>query len=360
MRDRDAGICGDSVSGTHSWDHLPGDPRISEAFGLFTAAREHEWIAALQPANDLPLARFGNQQAVDLILGHSLGGMEAHVDQLGMGLGVIEQLFVGEIVIEHDFGCLERSQTFHRNQARIAGPGDPGLITVKGLAALQAAEVVLYDYLANEELLNHAKPHAELIYVGFHAAERMSQDQINGLLVSKAREGKIVCRLKGGDPFVFARGGEEAECLADAGIPWEVIPGVSAGYAVPAYAGIPITHRQLSSSVLFVTGHEDPAKLGPDIDWQQIANGASTLIFFMSVKTLPQIAENLIRGGRPFSTPIASIRWGTRGEQQVVTGTLATIVERVRSVELKPPALAGIGNVVGLRGRLQLGRPHTT
>ena len=234
-----------------------------------------------------------------------------------------------------------------------AGPGDPGLLTVKGLAVLQMADVVLYDYLANPELLNEAKPSAELIYVGFHAAERMSQEAINELLVQKAQQGKVVCRLKGGDPFVFARGGEEAEHLAAAHTPWEVVPGVSAGYAVPAYAGIPITHRQVSSSVLFVTGHEDPEKLGPDIDWQQIANGASTLLFFMGVKTLPQIAENLIRAGRPFSTPIALIRWGTRGEQQAVTGTLATIVERVRAVQLKPPALAVVGNVVRLREKLQ-------
>jgi uroporphyrinogen III methyltransferase/synthase len=235
-----------------------------------------------------------------------------------------------------------------------AGPGDPGLLTVKGLAILRAADVVLYDYLANQELLNEAKHGAELIYVGFHATERMSQEAINELLVAKALQGKFVCRLKGGDPFVFARGGEEAEHLANSRIPWEVVPGVSAGYAVPAYAGIPITHRQLSSSVLFVTGHEDPEKEGgPDIDWERIAHGASTLVFFMGVKTLPQIAENLIRAGRAFSTPIALIRWGTRGDQQVVTGTLATIVERVQSVALKPPALAIVGDVVRLRERLQ-------
>ncbi|HWP84156.1 MAG TPA: uroporphyrinogen-III C-methyltransferase [Terriglobia bacterium] len=235
-----------------------------------------------------------------------------------------------------------------------AGPGDPGLFTLKGDAILRRADVILYDYLANTELLLHAKPGAELIYVGFHAAERLSQDAINALLVEKARQGKVVCRLKGGDPFVFARGGEEAEHLVNAGIPWEVVPGVSAGTAVPAYAGIPLTHRQLSSSVQFVTGHEDPAKPGgPDVDWEKIAHGASTLVFFMGVKTLPQIAENLIRAGRPFSTPVAVIRWGTRGEQQTVTGTLATIVERARAVELKPPALTVVGDVVRLREKLK-------
>ncbi|OFV97847.1 MAG: uroporphyrinogen-III C-methyltransferase [Acidobacteria bacterium RIFCSPLOWO2_02_FULL_60_20] len=235
-----------------------------------------------------------------------------------------------------------------------AGPGDPGLFTLKGDAILMIADVVLYDYLANTELLLHTKPGAELIYVGFHAEERMSQEAINQLLVEKARQGKTVCRLKGGDPFVFARGGEEAEHLAAADIPWEVVPGVSAGTAVPAYAGIPLTHRQLSSSVLFVTGHEDPEKPGgPDVEWEKIAHGASTLVFFMGVKTLPQIAENLIRAGRPFSTPVAIIRWGTKGEQQTLTGTLATIVERARAAGVKPPALAVVGDVVRLREKLQ-------
>jgi len=235
-----------------------------------------------------------------------------------------------------------------------AGPGDPGLLTLKGDAILRGADVVLYDYLANTELLLHTKPGAELIYVGFHAEERMSQEAINDLLVEKARQGKAVCRLKGGDPFVFARGGEEAEHLANCEIPWEVVPGVSAGTAVPAYAGIPLTHRNLASSVLFVTGHEDPDKSGgPDIDWERIAHGASTLVFFMGVKTLPQIAENLIRAGRPFSTPVAIIRWGTKGEQQTVTGTLATIVERARQVSLKPPALTVVGDVVRLREKLR-------
>jgi uroporphyrinogen III methyltransferase/synthase len=235
-----------------------------------------------------------------------------------------------------------------------AGPGDPGLLTLKGDSILRTADVILYDYLANNELLLHAKPGAELIYVGFHAAERMSQEAINQLLVEKARLGNIVCRLKGGDPFVFARGGEEAECLASSGIPWEVVPGVSAGTAVPAYAGIPLTHRNLSSSVLFVTGHEDTGKPGGSgVEWERIAHGASTLVFFMGVKTLPQIAENLIRAGRSFSTPVAVIRWGTKGEQQTVTGTLSTIVERTRAVSLKPPALTVVGDVVRLRDRLQ-------
>ena len=235
-----------------------------------------------------------------------------------------------------------------------AGPGDPGLLTLKGQRILRAADVVVYDYLANPELLLETKPGAEIVYVGRHAAERMSQDQINQLIVARARQGKIVCRLKGGDPFIFGRGGEEAEYVASSGVPFEIVPGVSAGYAVPAYAGIPLTHRQLSSTVLFVTGHEDPEKEGgSDLDWNKIAHGASTLVFFMSVTNLPQIGQKLIQAGRSPSTPAATIRWGTRGEQQVVVGTLETIAERARAAGIKPPALTVVGDVVTLREKLQ-------
>ena len=235
-----------------------------------------------------------------------------------------------------------------------AGPGDPGLLTVKGKRILRSADVVVYDYLANPELLLEAKAGAEIVYVGRFAAERMLQDEINQLLVARAREGKTVCRLKGGDPFVFGRGGEEAVHVAASGVPFEIVPGVSAGYAVPAYAGIPLTHRELSSTVLFVTGHEDPEKEGgSNLDWGRIAHGASTLVFFMSVSTLPQISRKLIEAGRPPSTPVATIRWGTRGEQQVVTGTLATIVERAQAAGIKPPALTVVGDVVTLREKLQ-------
>ena len=235
-----------------------------------------------------------------------------------------------------------------------AGPGDPGLLTVKGHSVLRQADVVIYDYLANPELLLEAKPGAEIIYVGLHREERLSQDEINRLLVDRARQGKRVCRLKGGDPFVFGRGGEEAEYVAGSGVPFEIVPGVSAGYAVPAYAGIPLTHRQLASSVLFITGHEDPEKEGgSNLDWERIAHGASTLVFFMGVKTIGHIAKNLIQAGRAPSTPVALIRWGTRGEQQVVTGILATIADQVAKAGLKPPALTVVGDVVRLRDKLQ-------
>ena len=235
-----------------------------------------------------------------------------------------------------------------------AGPGDPGLLTIKGQRILREADAVVLDYLANPELLLEAKPGAEIVYVGRHAAERMSQAEINQLIVARARQGKVVCRLKGGDPFIFGRGGEEAEYVAASGVPFEIVPGVSAGYAVPAYAGIPLTHRQLSSTVLFITGHEDPEKEGGShLDWEKIAHGASTLVFFMSVSTLPQLARKLVAAGRSPSTPVATIRWGTRGEQQVVTGTLETIVERAQAAGIKPPALTIVGEVVTLREKLQ-------
>ncbi|MBI4459508.1 MAG: uroporphyrinogen-III C-methyltransferase, partial [Acidobacteria bacterium] len=213
-----------------------------------------------------------------------------------------------------------------------AGPGDPGLLTLKGYQILRNSDVVVYDYLANPELLLETKTGAELIYVGMHREERLSQEKVNRLLVERARQGKQVCRLKGGDPFVFGRGGEEAEFIASAGVPFEIVPGVSAGYAVPAYAGIPLTHRRFSSSVLFITGHEDPEKASiPHLDWEAIAHGASTLVFFMGVKGLPEIARNLIESGRPPATPIALIRWGTRGEQEVISGTLESIAEQVET-----------------------------
>ncbi len=235
-----------------------------------------------------------------------------------------------------------------------AGPGDPGLLTLKGQTILRAADVVVYDYLANPELLLETKPGAEIIYAGMHAEKRLSQEQINQLLVDRARQGKQVCRLKGGDPFIFGRGGEEAEHIAASGIPFEIVPGVSSGYAVPAYAGIPLTHRRLSSTVTFITGHEDPEKeSGTKLDWERIAHGASTLVFFMSVKTLPAIARKLIRAGRAPSTPVALIRWGTRGEQRVVTGTLETIAGDVKKAGLKPPALIVVGDVVSLREKVQ-------
>ena len=176
-----------------------------------------------------------------------------------------------------------------------AGPGDPGLLTLHGAAALDAAELVVYDYLANPALLDHARPEAEQIYVGKTASQHtMSQDEINRLLVDRALAGQQVARLKGGDPFVFGRGGEEALALAEANVRFEVIPGVTSAVAVPAYAGIPLTHRGLSSTFAVVTGHEDPTKGESAIDWSRLATGVDTLVFLMGVSNLPQIVKQLV------------------------------------------------------------------
>jgi len=234
-----------------------------------------------------------------------------------------------------------------------AGPGDPKLISLKGLECIREADVIIHDYLASPGLLVHARPDAEIIYVGKSGSKHtMEQDEINALLARKAREGKVVVRLKGGDPFIFGRGGEEALELAKNDIPFEVVPGISSAYAVPAYAGIPVTHRGLTSTVAFVTGHEDPTKLDSDIDWEKLATGVGTIIFLMGVKNLPLIAKQLIRHGRSVYTPIALIRWGTTPRQQTLTGTLGDIVEKARKDNFKPPAIIVVGEVVSLREKL--------
>lgn len=231
-----------------------------------------------------------------------------------------------------------------------AGPGDPGLITVKGLDCIARADVIVYDYLASPALLAHANPDAEMIYVGKKGGDHtLPQDGINALIVEKARQGHTVARLKGGDPFIFGRGGEEAEVLIAAGIPFEVVPGVTAAIGASAYAGIPLTHRDYTSDVAFVTGHEDPTKAESSIDWRALATGIGTLVFFMGVKNLPTIAASLVANGRPADTPVAVIRWGTTARQRTVTGTLATIVDETRKAGIKAPAIIIVGGVVNLR-----------
>jgi uroporphyrinogen III methyltransferase/synthase len=235
-----------------------------------------------------------------------------------------------------------------------AGPGDPDLITVKGLKRLQQADVVIYDYLANATLLEHCRADAELIYVGKQAGRHtLSQDEINALLIEHGGAGKQVARLKGGDPYIFGRGGEEADVLQQAGIRWEVVPGITAGVAAPAYAGIPVTHREVASSVAFITGHEDPTKPETALNWVTLATAVDTLVFYMGVGNLPEIAAKLIDNGRKPSTPVAVIRWGTKPEQEVVTGTLETIAVTVAAAGLKPPAITVVGDVVRLRERLR-------
>jgi uroporphyrinogen III methyltransferase / synthase len=231
-----------------------------------------------------------------------------------------------------------------------SGPGDPGLFTLKGVRCMEEADAVVYDRLAPEALLKHAKPGAEQIYVGKKPGNpTMSQEEINDLLVRLGRAGKTVVRLKGGDPYVFGRGGEEALALIEAGLPFEVVPGVTSGVAAPAYAGIPVTHRQVSTSVAFVTGHEDPTKGRTDVDWEKLARGADTLVLYMGVGRLAEISAGLISAGKPPTTPVACVRWGTIPEQRTVTGTLEEIADRVAEAHLKPPAIIVVGDVVTLR-----------
>ncbi len=235
-----------------------------------------------------------------------------------------------------------------------AGPGDPGLMTLRGREVLAAADVVVYDALLSERLLDHAPARAERIYAGKRAAEHtLSQEEINALLVEKARAGATVVRLKGGDPFVFGRGGEEALALADAGIEFEVVPGVTAAVAATAYAGIPVTHRHLASGVAFVTGHEAADKADSTLDWDALARWPGTLVFYMGVRNLAAIAENLIARGRSPDTPAAAVRWGTTPRQQTVTGTLATLPQTAEGAALKAPAVIVVGEVATLRDRLQ-------
>ena len=234
-----------------------------------------------------------------------------------------------------------------------AGPGDIGLLTVKGMKCLQRADAVVYDFHLNAQVLNYIKHDAEFIYAGKRGGHHtMTQDEINKVLVEKAKEGKVVCRLKGGDPFVFGRGGEEAEALAENNIDFEVVPGVSSAVAAPAYAGIPITHRGYSSSFAVIPGYEDMTKEESAIDWAKLATGAGTLIFLMAVKNMDVLVKKLMENGRSPDTPVAVIRWGTRPDQKTITGTLRDIVDIVKEKDIKPPAVMVVGEVVKLRKRL--------
>ncbi len=233
-----------------------------------------------------------------------------------------------------------------------AGPGDPRLLTLKGKECLEQADVVLYDYLANPSLLQYA-PQAEHIYVGRRGRGHYpAQEDITSLLLDHARAGKTVVRLKGGDPFVFGRGGEEAEAVAAAGIEFEIVPGVTAAVAVPAYAGIPVTHRTLASTVAFVTGHEDPNKPKSALEWPKMATAHGTLVFLMGMKNLPNIVGTLMAEGRAPDTPVAVIRWGTRSQQKTLTGTLADIVVKAEAAHMEPPTVIVVGEVVRLRAQL--------
>ncbi len=230
-----------------------------------------------------------------------------------------------------------------------AGPGNPDLITVKGMACLQQADVIIYDRLVNRQLLAHARPDCELIVRGKHGQD---QDGLNHLMADRARQGKTVVRLKGGDPFLFGRGGEEAEFLVAAGVPFEVVPGVTSALAVPAYAGIPVTHRGLSSSVGIVTGHEAPGKPGAVVNWDALSRAVDTLVILMGLGNLPVIVERLLQAGKRPDTPVAVICQGSLPEQVTLVSTLDRVVEEVEICGFQPPAIAIVGEVVRLRERM--------
>jgi uroporphyrinogen III methyltransferase/synthase len=235
-----------------------------------------------------------------------------------------------------------------------AGPGDPGLLTVKGLECIRKADVIVYDRLVDDSLLEEAPPKAEKIYVGKgRGCHALEQKQISLLLVDKARAGKTVVRLKGGDPFVLGRGGEEAEVLAANGIPFEIVPGVSAAYAVPAYAGIPVTHRRLASSFTVVTGHEDAEKDESSINWEKISTGSNTLVLLMGMGNLSHIVDRLMQNGRPPATPVAIINHGTLPQQRTIVGTLENIGSRAQEEGFEPPAVIVVGEVVKLREQIR-------
>ena len=235
-----------------------------------------------------------------------------------------------------------------------AGPGDPRLLTLRGAECLSRANVVVYDRLTHPALLKHISTSAELIYVGKESSRHtLRQEEINSLLVAKATAGLAVCRLKGGDPFVFGRGGEEAEACLAAGIRFEVVPGVSSSIAAPAYAGIPVTHRNVASSFAVITGHEDPARADSRIRWEHLALGVDTLIFLMGVENLHNITENLIMYGRSPETPVALVRWGTWPAQETLVSSLGKVVEDVQSSGFSSPAVTVVGEVVRLREKLK-------
>jgi len=235
-----------------------------------------------------------------------------------------------------------------------AGPGDPGLMTVKGLNCLRHADVVIYDRLVDESLLSEVRPEAEKIFVG--KADRLhilEQDSINQLLLEKAREGKVVVRLKGGDPFVLGRGGEEAGILRKHGIPFEIVPGVTSASAVPAYAGIPITHREVASSFAVITGHKASDRGEPRISWDKLATGTDTLVILMGMRNLSKIVRELMKHGRSPSTPVAVITQGTTSRQRCLVDTLQGIVDRVAKENLQPPSVVVVGEVVRFRETLR-------
>jgi uroporphyrin-III C-methyltransferase len=239
-----------------------------------------------------------------------------------------------------------------------SGPGDPGLFTLKGKTLLESADVVVYDALVSPQILAMINPKAEQISAGKRRGRHsLLQAEITQILIEKAQTQAVIVRLKGGDPFVFGRGGEEMEDLIKAGVPVEVVPGVTSGIAAPAYAGIPLTHRAYSSSVTFVTGHESAGKYRPAVNWQAVAQGSETIVIYMGIHNLPYIIAQLHQAGLSLDTPIALVRWGTRPDQEELIGTLETIVQQIEETGFDAPAIVVIGTVVKLHDSLSVCRP---
>lgn len=235
-----------------------------------------------------------------------------------------------------------------------AGPGDPGLLTLKGKRCLEEADVVIYDYLVDPRVLAYARPDAELRYAGKKSGgDAIPQPEINRFMLDHALQGQTVARLKGGDPFLFGRGGEEAEELVAAGVPFEIVPGVTSALAVPAYAGIPVSHREYASAVAIVSGHKEVWENAPHLNWATLAGVGGTLVFLMGTRQLRSNMQRLVKFGLPDTTPVALIRWGTRPDQEVLTGTVGTIASLAEERRFQPPAIAVVGEVVHLRERLR-------
>ncbi|WP_035494060.1 uroporphyrinogen-III C-methyltransferase [Baaleninema simplex] len=241
-----------------------------------------------------------------------------------------------------------------------AGPGDPGLLTVKAKTLLECADVVLHDALVSPPILDFINPQAIRVHAGKRRGRHsLLQEETTQLLIEYAQTHAVVVRLKGGDPFVFGRGGEEMEDLIEAGIPVEVVPGITSGIAAPAYAGIPLTHRDYSSSVTFVTGHESVGKYRPQVNWEAIARGSETIVVYMGVRNFPHIVDRLLAAGKSPDTPVALIRWGTRPDREELIATLASIADRMAETGFEAPAVAVIGETVNLHQYLAAARPST-
>ncbi len=304
-------------------------------------------------------SRLARRELVEALAAHDGPAVDALMERtLGPGWTLEALGLAGLVGSETGEGPALPSDAPRPSAGRVylvgAGPGDPGLLTLKGKWCLAASDVVIYDALVAKALLEHTRPGAMVIYAGKREGHHSRpQEEINALLVQYARAGLTVTRLKGGDPFVFGRGGEEALALHEAAIPFEVVPGVSAGIAVPAYAGIPVTHRDLAAAVTFVTGHERTDKDVSAVRWDNLGPGHGTLVFFMGLRNLPEIVAKLTLNGRAPDTPAAVIEWGTTAHQRTVTGTLADIAEQVRAAGLEPPTLVVVGEVVTLQKRLR-------